>query len=265
MHPGRLVVVSSIVLAGAVSAGAQRPAEPGFNGTWRLNVAKSQLSGIVYTLTKKPSGEWHYFSGVDFMMDFYLEGPRSIAPRGFDFLGREVSPTAWELTHYLDGKVTSRSQLTLKGDLLLRSDEHTYPERMTYTRTDTRVSGGPGFEGHWRSGLLNGSTPSMQISVKGSDITVSAPDFQKTVKASFDGKDYPSVQSGQPTTLTQAFTRAGANTIKMTTKESGKPYSSEVWTLSADGKVITIESTLESPYLVTKEKQRSVFERVSNE
>jgi hypothetical protein len=259
MNPYRCVVISSLVLASAASAGAQRRAEPGFNGTWKLNLAKSQLSGMVYTFEKKPSGQWHY-SGGGFDADFDLAGKQFIMPNGVGVTGKEASPTAWDLTFSMAGKVTTKAHVTVKGDSLLWANENIGADgkSIRQTNTDSRISGGPGFAGKWKAGRPSGSTSSMRINVQGNDITVSAPEFRQSTKGSFDGKDYPSTQAGQPTKITSAFTKAGSNAINVTTKIGGKPYSSEVWTLSADGKVMTIEST----FLATKEKQKSVFERV---
>jgi hypothetical protein len=52
-------IACSLILA-LVSTVILTAAEPNFSGTWKLNLAKSQLSGPVYTFEKKPSGVWHY-------------------------------------------------------------------------------------------------------------------------------------------------------------------------------------------------------------
>src|SRR5919197_4292245 len=78
-------------------------AEPTFNGTWKLNVAKSQLSGIAYTFEKKPSGMWHY-NGGGFDTDFDLTGKEHTMPSGVGVTGKELSPTSWELTFRMNGK-----------------------------------------------------------------------------------------------------------------------------------------------------------------
>src|SRR5262245_61545450 len=72
-------------------------AEPNFSGTWKLNLAKSQLSGVAYTFENKPSGIWHY-NGGGFDTDFDLTGKEYTMPSGMGVVGKELSPTSWELT-----------------------------------------------------------------------------------------------------------------------------------------------------------------------
>src|SRR2546428_1271656 len=79
-------------------------AEPNFAGTWKLNLSKSQLGGVAYTFDKKPSGVWHY-SGGGFDTDFDLAGKEYTMPTGMSIVGKELSPTSWELTFRANGKV----------------------------------------------------------------------------------------------------------------------------------------------------------------
>src|SRR5438445_765986 len=91
-----LVVTSSLIAA-----------EPNFTGTWKLNLAKSQLSGPVYTFEKKASGVMHY-DGGGFNTDFDLTGKEYTMPSGVSVAGKELSPTSWELTFRMNGKVISK-------------------------------------------------------------------------------------------------------------------------------------------------------------
>jgi hypothetical protein len=68
----RLRVGFAIVVALAwVSTGAQ--AQPSFAGTWKLNLAKSQLTGQTLSVEKAPSGLMH-FDSQGFAYDFDLSG-----------------------------------------------------------------------------------------------------------------------------------------------------------------------------------------------
>src|SRR5215813_8209144 len=104
-----------LVLAAAATITA---AEPNFSGTWKLNLAKSQLSGTVYTFEKKPSGVWHY-NGGGFDADFDLTGKEYTMPSGVAVVGKELSPTSWELTFRMSGKVVSKSRVSLDGNSLM--------------------------------------------------------------------------------------------------------------------------------------------------
>src|SRR5215510_10865170 len=156
-------------------------------------MAKSQLGGGVYSLEKKASGMMHY-SGGGFDTDFDWTGKEYTMPSGVSVIGKELSPTSWELTFRTNGKPVSKSQLTLNGNSLMWVSEMTGPDGKTVqqTSTDTRVSGGPGFAGKWKSGDVKGTATTMKITMGGSNgIMLEFPESQTIVKASFDGKDYP--------------------------------------------------------------------------
>ena len=234
-------------------------AEPNFAGTWKLNLSKSQLGGVVYTFDKKPSGVWHY-SGGGFDTDFDLAGKEYTMPTGMSIVGKELSPTSWELTFRANGKVASKSKVTLNGNTLNWVSDVISPDGKTVQQTssDTRVSGGPGFVGKWKAGDVKGASTMLKITTDGGNgITVEAPEYQSICKGSFDGKDYPVIQTGQPSKVTNAFKKTGPNTFEVTTKMSGKPFAVDVYTISADGKTLTDESTTTA----TNEKTKSVFDR----
>jgi len=243
-----LVVTSSLIAA-----------EPNFTGTWKLNLAKSQLSGPVYTFEKKASGVMHY-DGGGFNTDFDLTGKEYTMPSGVSVAGKELSPTSWELTFRMNGKVISKSRVSLNGNSLSWVSDITNPEgkAVQQTSTDTRVSGGPGFVGKWKSGDLKGAATTLQITMEGANgITVKVPELQQACKGSFDGKDYPVTQAGQTSKFTNAFAKTGPNTIKITTKLNGKLFYVDVYTLSADGKTLTDDGTATA----TNENTKSVFDR----
>ena len=234
-------------------------AEPTFDGTWKLNVAKSQLGGVMYTFEKKPSGAWHY-DGGGFTADFDLTGKEYTMPSGVAVIGKELNATSWELTFKMNGKVLSKSRVSLSGDRLMWASEMTSPDGKSVQQnsTDTRVSGGPGFAGKWKAGDIKGASTTLQITTEGTNaITIRIPEVQQIVKGSFDGKDNPVTQAGQATTFTNAFAKAGSSSFKITTKLNGKLFAEDVYTLSADGKTLTDETTVTA----TKEKTKSVFDR----
>jgi len=233
-------------------------AEPSFSGTWKLNVAKSQLSGIAYTFEKKPSGVWHY-TGGGFDADFDLTGKEYTMPSGVAVIGKELSPTSWELTFRMNGKVVSKSRVSLNGDSLMWVSDMTGPDGKSVQQNsaDKRISGGPGFAGRWRSGDVKGASTTLQITTEGDAITIGIPEVQQVTRGRFDGKDNPVMQAGQATKFTNAFTRSGTTSFRITTKLNGRVFADDVYTISADGKTLTDETTVTA----TKERTKSVFDR----
>lgn len=236
-----------------------RAADGNFAGTWKLNLSKSQLSGPLYTLEKKSSGMWHY-NGGGFDADFDLSSKEYTMPSGISIIGKEVSPNSWELSFRMSGKAISKSRVTLSGDSLMWVTEipSLDGKSMQQTNTDTRVAGGPGFAGKWKTGDTKGASTTMQITAEGANgITIKVPELQQAVKGNLDGKDNPVMQAGQPTKFTNAFTKTGPNTLKITTKLNGKLFADDTYTISADGKTLTDDTTATA----TNEKTRSVFDR----
>ncbi len=248
-------IVAVVVPIAAATAVAQSPS---FAGSWKLNLAKSQLGGMVYNIGKTPSGMIHY-SGGGFEADFDLTGKEHVMPSGVAIIGKELSPTSWELTFRMNGKTVQTARLTLNGNSINTvADVIGADGKATQQKTtDTRVSGGPGFPGKWKAGDVAGAATTLKITLDGAKgITMTFPEAQTTVKGSFDGKDYPLMQAGQALKFTNAFARVG-NTIKVTGKLNGKVFSKDVYTLSADRKTLTDQSSA----IATGEKTKAVFER----
>jgi hypothetical protein len=249
---GIVVVLAALVATTALSQSSR------FAGTWKLNLAKSQLGGMLYSITRTPSGLIHY-SGGGFEADFDLAGKEHVMPNGMGIIGKEVSPTAWDLTFRMNGKTVQRSHLTLTGNSInnvadvIGADGKTVQQKTV----DKRVSGGPGFSGKWKAGEVAGGATTLKITLDGANgINMIIPEAQTTVKGRFDGKDYPVVQAARPMKVTNAFSKVG-NTIKVVAKLNGKPFTEDIYTLSSDGKTLTDESTA----IATGEKIKAVFDR----
>ncbi len=246
----------AILMCGAGASWAQAPA---FGGTWRLNVAKSQLTGQTVSFEKKPDGLIH-FDSQGFSYDFDLEGKEHPTPDGGTTAWKQVNSTTWDSTSRVNGKVVSTYRSVVKGDALgvtirmLKADGTSSDMNVNLTR----VSGGPGLMGKWKSTEVKGVPSTLEVSVDGkTGITLKYPDMQMSCTGAFDGKDHPMVVAGTAIKQTLAFERQGANAFKMTTKIDGKPYYTDVLTLSADGKTLTDEGMP----VATNEPSKAVYER----
>lgn len=234
-------------------------AQPSFAGTWKLNLAKSQLTGQTLSVEKTSSGLMH-FDSQGFAYDFDLSGKDFPTPDGGTSSWREVNPTTWEATNKLNGKAIASYRLTLNGDVITAIMKATKPDGTAMEQSSEwqRVSGGPGFLGKWKSTEVKGAPTTIEIALDGATgITVKYPEFQIACKGSFDGKDYAMTGAGASMKQTLAFEKTGASTIKITTKIGGKPFYTDVLTLSNDGKMLTDDGT---PVAV-KEPVKAVYER----
>ncbi len=74
-------IPSLAILIAAMAAALSSAEQPSFTGTWKLNMAKSQLAGQTMTVQKNASGLYHYDSG-GFEYDFDLHGKQCPTPDG---------------------------------------------------------------------------------------------------------------------------------------------------------------------------------------
>jgi len=247
--------VAALVIAGVATAAA---AGPSFSGSWKLNMAKSRLAGQTYTIEKTPSGKLH-FDSEGFSYDFDLTGKEYPTPDGGTVSWRAPDATTWVGDARMNGKSIVSFRLSLKGNTMTMVMKMTKPDGSVaeQTSTNTRVSG-DGFFGKWKSTEVKGAPTSLDIITDSANhITVKYPEFQGACNGSFDGKDYVLTMAGGGSKQTMAFEKAGANSFRMTTKMNGKPFYTDVFTLSADGKTLTDDG---NPVAVS-EPVKAVYDR----
>lgn len=239
--------------AGSAASGAT------FSGTWKLNLAKSHFAGQTFTIEKTAAGLYH-FDSQGFGYDFDLTGKEFPSPDGGSSSWKAIDANTWEAAVHMNGKTIASYHMALKGNTLdlvmkINKPDGTTAEQST---TNTRVSGGPGFLGKWKSGDPKGAATTLEISTDSANhITVKFPEFQAVCSGSFDGKDCVSMVAGAPSKQAIAFEKTGANSFRMTTKLNGKPFYVDVMTLSDDGKTLIDEGTPVS----VNEPAKAVYDR----
>jgi hypothetical protein len=248
-------LILTVVLAYAVSSAAS---EAPFSGNWKLNLGKSKLAGTTASLEKNPSGTYH-FDSEGFAYDFDLTGKEYPTPDGGTTAWRKVNDTTWEATNRMNGTVVGFYHLSVKGNTLLVVMKVTKPDGSEGEQTSTwiRVSGGPGILGKWKSTEVKGVPTTLQLSTDGSSVALVFPEFKSSCKGTFDGKDYVVNVAGVDSKETCTFEQVNANSFRMITKLNSKPISTDVFTVSPDGKVLTDESNAVS----VNEPTKAVYER----
>lgn len=253
-------ITSALFVLSLASSVAVAQSSGSIAGTWNLNLARSHLGGMTYTVSQTASGAMH-IEGQGYAYDFDLSGKQFPTPGGGTIAVTAPSANVLDMTMRTDGKVTGNSHATLYGDsavwisTTMKSDGSSVEQ----PETDKRTSGGPGWLGTWKSGdASGGAQKTYVITLDGADgITLASPVSQFACKAQFDGKDYTLTQAGAPTTVTQAFTRNGATAFTVVTKIDGTPYYTEAYSLSADGSTLTDQAIAAS----NGAKVTAVYER----
>jgi hypothetical protein len=229
-------------------------ADATYLGKWKLNPAKSQLTGETVSIEQTPSGGMRYVS-AESRYEFKPDGKEYPTPRGGTTAWKEVSPNVWEVMMRRNGEVTVTYRDVVKGDTWTTTAHVKKPDggTMEETSTFTRVSGGPGLLGEWKSTKVNAPASGLELASNGVDgLTINVPEYGIGCTAKLDGKDYPMTGPRARSKETLSFKKTGPNSFEMTEKLEGKPIYVDTFTVSADGKTLTDDGTPTSRKELTK-------------
>ena len=217
-------------------------ADSPFNGTWKLNLAKSQMSGQTLTITKTAIAGVMHFDMQGFGYDFDATGKEFPTPDGGTSAWKQVNATTWDAVNKANGKVVATYHIVVNGDAMTVVMKATPPggSPVEQNMSAKRASGGPGILGVWKTGETKGAATSLAIAIDATNgIKLSYPEFQISCTGKFDGKDYPIVGAGANLKQSLVFEKINATSFKMTTKIDGKPFYVDTFVISADGKTLT--------------------------
>lgn len=231
-----------------------------WDGTWKMNVAKSKLTGDTYTITAK--GNMMTFSDGVVSFDFACDGKAYtiIADRTWTCTG---SPAAgYDFVSKAGTNVLSKSHRTFSSDGMMMTihgtemrPDGTKPE---YTDVYKRQSGTSGLVGKWMNVKSQGASGSMIIQTKGDWIKITSPEFKNSVEGKMDGSKLPLTGANVPPGVTQTIKPDGPNKLHYTVQYNGKVLNEGTQTLSADGKTMVDEEWAPGKM---NEKATVVYER----
>lgn len=232
-----------------------------WDGTWKLNEAKSNLAGETYVMEDKGNGKMHVIRGA-ITYDFACDGkPYTVVAdytltctgspaEGYDYVARkrDTVTTKSHRTFSADGKT-----MTVHG-----TDFHPDGSTQEFTDTWRREAGTNGLAGKWRNVKSEGQSDVIVIETKGDWIKVYDSTFKSTMEGKMDGSDLAVNGPAEPAGMMHTVTMEGPNKLRYTVKLNGKVTGEGVQTLSADGKTLVDEY-----WTVGKrnEKSTSVYER----
>jgi len=232
-----------------------------FAGTWKLNLSKSKLVGD--TVQFSPTGEGMRITAGGESYEFKTDGTASKTSFG-TASWKKVDDRTWEETDVVKGRVDSIHTWTLAADGKTLTDHNVGDKpaggRFDATTTFERTAGTSGLAGSWKDREYKGSISRLYvITDRDNGLIFENPDFQLKAMADFDGKpgtvEGPSIPPGASCLLT----RVGSHRFKMTRTQNGKPFDSSTWTVSPDGKVMTMVNrtmgTTDPPMTEVFEKQ----------
>lgn len=251
-----LFVCAAVALAAAPCVAAASS----WDGTWKLNEAKSKMTGSTVTITQ--NGNMYTVDTGSFKFNFACDG------KDYNVLpDRTISCTGsgrnYSLAEKINGKVysTTRRQISADGKTLTDVTTGTRPDGTKFTdhETDTRVGGGSGMAGTWRADAVKSSAPGvMVLKVNGDVLHFENPGFKSASDAKLDGTPAPVTGPTMPAGVTTWNKSEGPNKVESAVLLNGKEVGRDIMTLSADGKTITDVSWTPGK---ESEKQTYVYEK----
>ena len=253
----KAICLTVVIGAASLAFAADTP----FAGTWKLNLDKSKLVGDTVKFTS--AGEMMRITGGGESYEFKTDGSENKTRFG-TAAWKKIDDKNWEETDKVNGRLDSKTTWTLADDgktLTARSTGDkpgggSFDDTSIYVRT----AGTQGLAGTWKDKEYKGSSPSLLVmSDIENGLSVEEPDFKLKATGKFDGKpgkvEGPTIPQGASFSLT----KTGARSFKMTRTQSGKPLDMSTWTVSEDGKSMTVVSrtagTTDPPTTEVFEKQ----------
>jgi hypothetical protein len=242
----RLLATGFLIVCMVAAAAAQSP----FDGRWKINLSESQLptahydylleDGIYHCFTCEPKVEIHADG-----LDHAVSGDPC-----YDTISvRIVDDRTTEETDKKDGKTVATTKISVSSDgetAIVESTEKCNAQGEAVESQDviSRLKNGPrgshAISGSWKlTKRLNRSDNALIITLKLEEDTFSFSDpSDQKFTAKLDGTDTPFQGDLRGTVV--SVKRAGGNTIVEANKRDGKITEIDRFTVSPDGKTLTI-------------------------
>jgi hypothetical protein len=236
---------SAVLLLSAVSFPCLAASSP-WDGTWKLNEAKSQMAGEIYTLTALPNGGFHLSEGNgSFAYDYTCDGKDYVVTDRRTGTCIKVDEHHYKLTGKLDGKPSWHGTSTISDDGKFMTNEavETRPDGVSSTvaTKNERIGGsGTGRAGTWKSVKSSTSVPDvMKLTLNGNVLITETPAYKQVITAKLDGSPAHIEGADAPKALEMRMKGEGPMKIGVAITYNGKPAAEGYQTVSADGKVMT--------------------------
>ena len=226
------------------ACGLAAAADAPFAGKWKMNTAKSNFGETMVTYESMPGGEMKVTADGQ-SYTFKSDSKDYMTPWGMTQAWKAIDGNSWEIIERTNGKVTATStaKVSADGKLLtvdskrVKADGGSSNDSMTFSR----VSGGPGLAGKWKTKNLTSSSPeTLTLTLKGNDgLTILLGNENSVCDAKFDGKDYPATGPLWPSGWTCVVAKNGTRAIDLAWRKDGKDMYKTTLTASADGKTLT--------------------------
>ena len=240
----RIALLAGIALLLSLPAFAESP----FDGTWKLNTSKSNLTGDIMHYADAGSGMLKY-TDSDQTYTFKPDGSSFTTPMGMERTFLKTGDDSYTATSKRGGVLlrTTTIKVSSDGKTLMEEAKGTKPNGDNFDDTFTyvRTSPGTGLIGSWKSTEVKLSSPnSLTIQTDGADgVTTTLSAIKASCQAKWNGKDFPATGPTVPDGLTLALSKTGPSSFKLVQKFKGKVIVIAHYHVAADGKSMTLKGT----------------------
>jgi hypothetical protein len=216
-----------------------------WDGTWKLDRAKSHLTGDSFTLSKTANGMWHASFG-DLGYDFLPDGkPYPVLDADHTITVTMNGDHALTEISAFKGKTTSTTKETLSADGTTLTDETsgTRADGTSYTSSSTskRSGTGTGFLGKWVSTKANTSAQELFVISTAADgsVTMTYPGSKESLVTKLDGTPASPTGPQMVQGVMVTYKKTSPTRLDYTVDFKGKKIGEGYDVLSADGKTYT--------------------------
>jgi hypothetical protein len=234
-------IVAIVMLAAVSTALAESP----WVGKWKLDPSQSKLTGDTIHFASGAGGEMSYTS-EGHTSKFKLDGQPYKTWSGAEGTWKKADDNTFESHWTLNGTDLGTDTWTISpdGKNLKVESKGKHPDGSSFDNTAdyTRVAGKDGLNGSWKSTKADlNEDRTFEMAAEGDHgMTWTIPEMKATVSLKMDSKDYPAEGPTVPKGFTLAVTPVSSNSFKMMEKMNGMPIWHGTYTLSGDGKKMTI-------------------------
>jgi len=233
----------SAVLAILVTGWSVAATDP-FIGKWKLNLAKSQTAGQWVKVEDLGSNKYRFDDGA-VPQTLVADGKDQPLEFGGTMSLQKTGDTTWKTVSKRDGRTLSESTWTMSPDGK-QLTIHTTGTRLDGSKFDSegvmaRTSGTGGLAGTWESkSEKTSSSAAWEIQPYENGLSFVYPANKNRLDMRFDGKEYTEEGPTAPKGISTSGKRPNSNTLQLTDKHDGKIIDTADWSVSSDGKVLTM-------------------------
>jgi hypothetical protein len=223
-------------------------ADDPFIGKWKLNLAKSKLTGQVIEIQEVP-GNSYKFTEDEHSDIIFADGLDHPTHFGETMAITQKKSDSWAITYKQGDRVLMNTlwKVSPDGQTLTYTATGTRPngQRFHNQMMAKRTSGKSGLVGAWETTSVALSSP-REIFIEPYDSgghSITFPGRKQTIRMKFDGKEYPETGPTVVEGSTSSGRRLDDRTIETTEKVKGKLIEVAKATISEDGTTHTIVIT----------------------